>query len=159
MSLSVQNIVLAKRRYFNAATGIIGDAATYGLAVAFFSWLSQQGGNPELQVAEFGPLTGTTTVIADAPCKVYAIMLKKLTTTAASFKGTDHASTGSSTAFAVGQTQAAIASNIPRTDNLLYPKGLPMALGFSILSNTTMAGNTTSAAGDGATGVVLLGNP
>lgn len=159
MSLSLVDFVLAKRRYFNATSGTIGDAAAHQFAVAFFSWLAQQGGTPNLQVVEFGPLIGTTTVIADAPCKVYAILLKKATTTAASFKGTDHATTGSSTAFAVGLTQAAPATGVARTDNLLFPKGLPMANGFSILSNTTMAGNTTSAAGDGAQGVVLIGNP
>lgn len=151
MSISVQDIVRARRRYLNAAQL---DAATGLLGVEFFSFLAQQGGIPDLQVVEFGPLTGTTAVIADAACKIYAIVARKLTTTAASFKGTDHATTGSSTAFAVGLTQTTI-----KTDSMYFPKGLPMAAGFSILSNTTMAGSTTSAAGDGAAGVVLLGNP
>jgi hypothetical protein len=151
MAISVQNIVLAKRRYFNAASV---DAASFQLSMAFFSWLAQQGGTPNLQVVEFDSLIGTTTVIADAACKVYAILLNKTTTTAASAKFTDHASTGSATAFAVGLTQTTI-----KVDDLFFPKGLPMANGVAALSNTTMAGSTTSAAGDGAKGVVLLGNP
>jgi hypothetical protein len=151
MAISVQNIVLAKRRYFNAASI---DAASQQLSMAFFSWLAQQGGTPELQVVEFDYQIGTSFVIADAPCKIYGIILNKATTTAASWKGTDHAVTGSSTAFAVGVTQNSIA-----VADLFFSKGLPMAAGFTILSNTTMAGNTTSAAGDGARGVVLLGRP
>ena len=151
MSISVQDIVLAKRRYLNAASI---DAASHQLSMAFFSWLAQQGGTPELQVVEFDYQIGTSFVIADAPCKVYAIILNKATTTAASWKGTDHASTGSATAFAVGVTQNSIG-----VADLFFPKGLPMAAGFTILSNTTMAGSTTSAAGDGARGVVLLGRP
>ena len=151
MSISVQDIVQARTRYLNAASI---DAAAYQLSRALFSWLAQQGGTPALQVVEFDYQIGTSFVIADAPCKVYAIILSKATTTAASFKGTDHASTGSSTAFAVGQTQNSIG-----VADFFYPKGLPMANGFTILSNTTMAGSTTSAAGDGARGVVLLGRP
>jgi hypothetical protein len=155
MSLSVQDIVSAKRRFLNAVEGgPTPDAASRGMSMAFFSWLAQQAFNPDLQVVEFGPLTGTSAVIADAPCKVYAIILKKTTATAACFKGTDHASTGSSTAFNVGLLQNSI-----KVDDMFFPKGLPMAAGFTVLSNTTMAGNTTSAAGDGASGVVLLGNP
>ncbi len=151
MSISVQDIVRARRRYLNTAQL---DAATGLLGVEFFSFLAQQGGMPDLQVVEFGPLTGTTTVIADAACKVYAVIMRKLTTTAACFKLTDDAATGSSTAFALGLRQ-----NTIKTDSFYAPKGLPMANGVAILSNTTMAGNTTSAAGDGAAGVVLLGNP
>jgi hypothetical protein len=151
MAISIQDIVLSKRRYLNAASL---DAASRQLSMAFYSWLAQQGGTPELQVVEFSALIGTTTVIADAACKVYAIVLQKTTTTSASAKFTDHASTGSATAFAFGLTQTTV-----KVDSIFFPKGLPMANGVSALSNTTMAGSTTSAAGDGAAGIVLLGNP
>ncbi len=151
MAISVQDIVRARRRYLNSAQL---DAATGLLGVEFFSFLAQQGGMPDLQVVEFGPLIGTTTVIANAPCKLYAVIMRKLTTVAASFKLTDDATTGSSTAFALGNTQTEI-----KTESFYAAKGKPMANGIAVLSNTTMAGNTTSAAGDGAAGVVLLGNP
>ncbi len=152
MALSVQDIVRAKRRFLNFVGPV--DACSYGLGMSFFSWLSQQGGNPDLQVVEFDHLTGTDVVIANAPCKVYAIVLRKVTTTAAVFKGTDNATTGSATAFNVALLQNSIGFS-----NQFFGKGLPMANGLTVISNTTTAGNTTSAAGDGAAGVVLLGNP
>jgi hypothetical protein len=149
MALSTQDIVLAKRRFFHAAAI---DAGVYNLCIAFFSWLAQQGGHPDLQVKEFGPLTGTDVVIADVPCKVYAIVMAKLTATAAFFKASDHATTSSSTAPEFELKQSAI-----EVDVIFFPKGWPMANGFTISSDTTSDGNTTTAAGDGATGVVLYG--
>lgn len=152
MALSLQDPTLALRRFFHSVS-VESQAAVKQLVIAYRTWLMTQGGKPQLQVKEFTNLTGTTTVIADAACKIYAIIVQKTTTTAASFKGTDNATTGSATAFAVGLTQTIVTADV-----LLFPKGLPMANGFAILSNTTMAGNTTSAAGDGAKGVVLLGS-
>jgi hypothetical protein len=150
MALSTQDPILAKRRFFHA---VALDAAVQAIAVAFFSWINQQGGKPDLQVKEFDNLTNTDTVIADAACKVYAIVLKKGTTTAAFFKGTDHASTGATD----GTQQISLRQNSVKVDILVFPKGLPMAAGLTLRSNTTGTGNTTSAAGDGASGVVLLG--
>lgn len=149
MSLSLQDIVLARRRFYNAVTV---DTPTRLMATAFFSWLAQQGGHPDLQVKEFDYLTGTDTVIADAACSLYAIVLAKATTTTAYFKGSDSASASSSTAPEVELRQTTV-----KTDLLLFPRKLPMANGFTISSDTTSDGNTGSSAGDGAAGVVLLG--
>lgn len=149
MAISTQDIVLARRRFYNAVSV---DTPTRLMATAFFSWLAQQGGRPDLQVKEFDHLTGTDTVIADAACSLYAIVLQKTTVTAAYFKGSDSASASSSTAPEVSLRQNSI-----KTDLMLFPRTLPMANGFTISSDTTASGNTTSAAGDGASGVVLLG--
>ena len=153
MAISVGDFTRARRNYFTAVS-VSGDAAAYKTAYAFFSWLAQSNGSPDLQVVPFTYLTGTDTVIANAPCKLYAILLKKATATAAYFKGSDHASVSSSTAPEIEFRQNAV-----QVDQMFFPKGLAMANGFTVSSDTTSDGNTTSAAGDGAAGVVVLGNP
>ena len=152
MALSTQEFTLARQRFYHAPAALKGGIKN--LTMAFWGWLANQKGKPDLQVKEFDYLTGTSTVIADVPCTLYAILLYKNTTVAAWFKGTDNASTGSSTAGEITLKQAVV-STVP----IFFPKGFPMANGFTVLSNTTAAGNTTSAAGDGAAGLVLLAGP
>lgn len=152
MAISPVEFTQARRNYFSFIAR--EDAAAYKTAYEFFSWLSQMGGAPDLQVVPFTYLTGTDTVIANAPCKVYVILLKKNTTTAAYFKGSDHASTSSSTAPEIELRQNAVG-----VDQMFFPKGLAMANGLTVSSDTTSDGNTGSTAGDGAAGCVVLGNP
>ena len=150
MSLSAQSIVLAKRRAFNYDF----KPSTQLALQALFSYLNQFKGGPDLQIVPFDNLTGTDAIIADAACKVYAIWLKKETTVAAFFKGSDHASVSSSTA-----PEIALRQNTIEEDLLIFPNGLALTTGLTVSSDTTSDGNTTSAAGDGATGFVILGNP
>lgn len=149
MSLSTQDFTLAKRRFNQNAAQ---NSALKQMSVAFFTWLAGQKGHPNLQVVEFDNLTGSDTVIADTACRLFAIILKKATTTAAYFKGSDSATTSSSTAPEIEFRQNSVTS-----DAMFFPKGNDMANGFTVSSDTTSDGNTTSAAGDGASGVVLLG--
>lgn len=151
MSLSVQDIVSAKRRYLNAPTL---DAGSFQLSMAFFSWLAQQRFNPDLQVVEFGPLSSSEVVIADAPCKIYAIVQKCPTSTATFTKGTDSATTSSDADSEYRQKM----EGANRTKAEFFPTGLPMANGFTMQGNTTASGGTGSGT-NGASGVVLLGNP
>lgn len=148
MSLALQEYTLAKRRFNQNAAQ---SSALKQMAVAFFIWLSGQKGHQDMQVVEFTNLTGTDTVIADAPCTLLAVLLKKATTTAAYFKGSDSATTASSTAAELMARQNAVG-----VVGLFCPTGLAMANGFTIQSDTTASGNTGSSAGDGASGVVLL---
>ena len=152
MAISTQEFTLAKRRFMHSVAG--SDAAAYRMSVAFFSWLAQFKNSLALQCVEFTFLTGTDTVIADAACKIYAILFRKATTTAAYFKASDSASASSSTA-----PEIELRQNQVQVEQFFSPKGLAMANGFTISSDTTSDGNTTSAAGDGAAGVVLLGAP
>lgn len=149
MSLSLQEPLLAKRRAFNFP---FTKSSTQLLLQALFSYLSQFKGNQNLQVVEFDHLTGSDTVIADAACTIYGILLKKTTTTAAYFKGSDHASASSSTA-----PEIELRQNTAKEDFLMFPDGLPMANGLTISSDTTSDGITGSSAGDGAKGMVILG--
>jgi hypothetical protein len=151
MAISTQDIVRAKRRFFNAPTL---TAPNSQLAVAFFSWLAQQGGTPDLQVVEFGPLSSSEVVIADAACKIYAIVQKCPTATATYTKGTDNATTASDAASEYRQK----IEGINRSMAAFYPTGFPMANGFTMQGTTTADGGTGSST-NGASGVVLLGAP
>lgn len=153
MAISTKDPVLIWRQVRGLVRGAMKPQSQL-VAEALFTYLAQQGSNPDLQFVPFDYLTGSNTVIADAACKIYAIFLKKATTTAAWFKGSDSASTGSSTAAEVMTKLASVCEA-----QLLYPNGLAMANGFTVISNTTASGNTTTAAGDGAKGFVLLGAP
>lgn len=150
MAIATQAAVLAWQR----ASHFPSDPGVQFQLETLKSYLAAQGGNPDLQVVEFDHLTGTDVVIADAACKVYAIVLVKTTATAATFKGTDNATTGSATAGNVTLTQNSIGEAAQT-----FPSGLPMANGLTLISNTTASGSTTSAAGDGAKGLVILGAP
>jgi hypothetical protein len=148
MAISTQTGVLAWQR----ASHFPGEASTQKLLDTLKLILVTQLNNPDLQVKEFDNLTGSDTVIADAACKIYGIVLSKQTATAAYFKGSDSASAASSTAPEVELRQNSISEDV-----LLFPDGRAMANGFTISSDTTSDGNTGSSAGDGARGFVILG--
>jgi hypothetical protein len=148
MAFSGSDPILGKRRFFHAAAI---DAAAYQLSIAFFSWLNQQGGKPDLQVVEFGHLTGTETVALAGAGTLLAVLVRKTTATAAYFKASDHNTTYAASTEVVKIKQSAL-----HTDLLFFPKGLALATGFVLVSHTTTDGTTTSAGSDGAVGVVLL---
>lgn len=118
------------------------------------SWLSQQLGNPDLQVVAFDRLSSSEVVIADAACKLYAIFAKKVTATATFTKATDSATTSSDTAAEVVLKMAGANTYYAS----LFLNGLAMASGITMQGNTTADGGTGSAL-DGANGFVILGAP
>lgn len=152
MAISTQAGVKAWRRVFNWAGGQSDFPAVIALQLkAFKSFLSQQGGLPDLEFVPFAALSSTDVVIADAACKVYAIVTTKATATASWFKLTDHATTGSDTAPEIGTKHAYIGTQIQ-----LFPKGLAMANGVTLQGVTTADGGTGSST-DGMSGFVLIG--
>lgn len=148
MAFSGQDPILAKRRFFHAPL----SAAASMICTTFFSWLNQQGGKPDLQVVEFTNLTSTETIILAGAATLRAVVLIKPTATAAWFKAADHNTTWTDNDTEILKVkQSAIT-----TDLMFYPKGKALATGLVLVSHTSGAGTTTSASGDGATGVVLL---
>jgi hypothetical protein len=121
-----------------------------------FSHLAQHAGSPDLQFVPIDTLDGTTSVIADAPCKLRALYLKKPagSTTAAFIKASDHASAASATA-------PALSIELPTNNEeiLLFPNGLPFGTGLSMISNTTATDTTASAAADQASGFAIISAP
>jgi len=148
MAFSGSDPILAKRRFFHA---VALDAAMYNLSIAFFSWLNQQGGKPDLQVVELSEGNDTAQVICGAGCTLRALVLNKPTTTAGYAKFSNHA-----TDFSAAAVMALIGQNVVGTAGLFYPKGVTLSTGLTYESHTTPDGTTTSAAGDGATGVALI---
>jgi hypothetical protein len=148
MAFSGSDPVLAKRRFFHAASI---TASVYNLSFAFFSWLNQQGGKPDLQVVELIAGTDTAQIICSGAATLRALILNKTTTTAAYAKFSNNA-----TDFEAATNSVLIGQNVIDSAAVFYPKGLTFSIGISYESHTTPNGTTTSAAGDGATGVALI---
>jgi hypothetical protein len=158
MSLTTTAIVLARRRFFNAVA-VAGRAPLYAMGIAFFEWLAQQGGRPDMQVVEMAVLTNGNTVIADTACRIYAILFHKGTVTASWFKGTDNATTSSTDGSQDISHRLGSSSTSQRVDDVaafFYPYGFRCVNGFTVCANTTGTGSSGSAA-NGPDGIVLLG--
>lgn len=152
MSISTQSSVLA----WPKAIGRRDRTPFTNLVLkALREYLVAYQGNPDLEVKEFDDLTADS-VIANAACKVYAIILKKQPTATGCFvKGADHASDAGSTASDLVQELNASGQEAI----LVYPKGWAQGTGFTVTSHTTADGSTDSTSGDGPDGFVIIGNP
>lgn len=123
-----------------------------------FSFLAQHRNSPDLQFVPFAALSDSETVIADAPCKAYALFTSVLSTSdAATFvKMTDHATTSSDAAsefrFKIGGVGA-------EEEVFVWPRGKAFANGITMQGNTTANGGTASDAADGASGFAIVGAP
>lgn len=151
MALSTQSAVLAKRRALNYQ---FRKPFSRRIVKVLFETLAQHKGNPDLQIVEFDNLAAQDTVIADAACKVYGIVLTKDTATAAYFKGADHATTAPTT----GGGEIMQELNAANDEVVLaYPDGFALGSGLTVTSHTSAGGATESSAGDGPRGFVILG--
>jgi hypothetical protein len=153
MAISVQTSVLAWQRIANYARN--NKPYVQFTADALKRWLTQQGGNPDLQVVPFGLLSDAETVIADAACKLYGLVLVKQGAATATFsKLTDSATTSSD-----ASSELRFWSNaVGRQDVFTWPAGLSFANGITMQGNTTANGGTTSGA-DACLGFAVIGRP
>lgn len=119
----------------------------------------QQLGNPDLQIVFFSGLNAADKVIADVPCKLYAILMVKPTasTVDAWLKGSDHATVAAANGDYV--TKLVGTSGGGRSYCAVFHDGLPLATGLTLGCHTTVNGNTKSAAADAATGFAIVGAP
>lgn len=153
MAISTQDGILAWRSVW----GLTNSTKPFVKFIlrALYTWLAQHGGNPDLQVVRFGLLSDAETIIADAACKLYGLVLIKQGAATATFsKATDSATTSSDASSelrfwsnAVGQQQA-----------FVWPQGLPFANGITMQGNTTANGGTTSGA-NACLGYAVIGAP
>lgn len=155
MAISTQAGVLAKRRALNFVSNFL-NPETQTFVRTLFQTLAQSRKNPDLQIVEFDLQTSAAAdaVIADAACKVYAIVVKKANATVAFLKAADHASAASSTA-EEWKTELNAASEVV----MVFPGGWAQGTGFTLGSDTTSDGTTNSTAGDGPKGFVIIGAP
>jgi len=152
MSIAAQDPVLAWRRITNYTLSLKPQIQL--LLQSLKTFLAQQGGNPDLEVVPFDNLSSTEVVIANAACKLYALVLNKVTATATFTKATDSATTSSDASSEI-RVWSTIAGN---QHALIYPSGQPFANGITMQGNTTAGGGTGSGA-DGCEGFAIIGNP
>lgn len=112
--------------------------------------------NPQLQVVALSGLESADGVIADAPCKVFLIAVKKPSGSAvtAFFKVSDNASTA-----AADGDLATMKLTDTNWHTFFDPQGFPMGTGATAGSHTANNGNTKSAAADAPTGFAVIGAP
>lgn len=152
MALSLEAANLTRQRVLAE----IRKPKTQATFKMLFNYLSQHKGSPGLQFSVFAALNATDVVVADSPCKVYAIFTKKPTASVVTsfFKLTDHATTGSATA----ETLKFPMLN-GNEDLIVFPDGLAMAAGATLLAHTASDGSSGSVAADRADGFVIVGAP
>lgn len=121
---------------------------------AFFRYMSENRGNPDLEYYTFAALADDT-VAVDAACTLfYAYMRKQNTAVDAYAKIFDNAS---STGTAADERVTLFFADGRDTAVLWYPQGQPMAAGVVLTSHTTSSGTTDSAAADGPDGFLIWG--
>lgn len=152
MALSTQDGILAWRRIWNLA--LSQKPFVKFVLKALYTWLAQHGGNPDLQVVAFGSLSDSETVIANAACKLYGVVLVKGTGATATFsKMTDSATTSSDAA-----SELRFWSNVASEQQVfVWPSGLAFANGITMQGNTTANGGTTSVSTDACSGYAIIG--
>lgn len=155
MAISTKSAFKAKREAFNVATLFGFSSSALQALSTLFQELSQKKGNPDLQVAVFDLQTSAASdaVIADAACTIYGIFVRKTNATGAWLKGSDSATTSSSTA---GEWTHELNAALQEVASV-YPNGFAQGSGWTFGADTTAAGNTNSTAGDGPRGFVILG--
>lgn len=157
MAISTQAGVKAKRAAFGYAALLGLGSSTVQALNTLFQELSQKKNNPDLQVVVFDLQTSAASdaVIADAACTIYGIFGKKSSTaTGAWLKGSDSATTSSSTA---AEWMAELNAANQEFVGLFGKDGAAQGSGWTFGADTTAAGSTNSTAGDGPKGFVILG--
>lgn len=132
-----------------------------GVAAALRSlWrYMEQLGNPDLQLVAYSGLGAADKVIADVPCKLYAIFIQKPTAsvTDAWIKGSDHATVAAANGDFVAKLVGTAGGG--RQYCPCFHDGLKLGTGLTLGCHTTVNGNTKSAAADAATGFAIVGAP
>jgi hypothetical protein len=156
MAISVENANLVWQKVAIALDSLGANKAVREQFRALKNYLAQEKNIQNLQFVAVSDLTADT-VIADAACKLYGVFFKKqATSTAATAKLNDSATTAGG-ANGADQTIALELNASGQQVALTYPAGQAMASGIAAASQTNAAGNTDSTTGDGPNGFIILG--
>lgn len=151
MALSLQDSLLVWRKAAGAALSL-KPFIKFSLD-SLKRWHAQFLGNPDLQFVPFAALSDAETVIADVPCKLYALVLVKAGAATATFsKATDSATTSSD----ASSELRFWANAVGQQDCFVWPNGLAFANGITMQGNTTANGGTTSGA-NACSGFAIIG--
>lgn len=150
MSLSLTKSVLVTQ----ASRSESRKAKTQIFLKTLFSYLAQHRGSPDLQIVNFSGLQSASTVVADAPCRLYALFLKKPTGSTVSVyaKVTDDAATAS-----VGTNSVTQILPGAEEQTLIYPDGLPFENGVVLRADTDPDSAAAPAAADRPSGFAIIG--
>lgn len=161
MAISVENANLAWQKAFISLDSLGANKAMREQWRALKAYLAQEKRNLDLQfIAVDATLVDDAngTVLANAPCKVYGMFLKKQATavdvyTALLDDDTDDASPVTDVRCVVGLIGASEQASI------FYPAGIAFGVGVVAKSYTEFDGTTDSSSADTPNGFVIIGNP
>lgn len=155
LSLENQNLVWQKVRVaFDALDATKQSRESFKALKERIATLG--GTTRQLQFVAMADITGDT-IIADVPCKLYGVFLKKqATATDAFFKMNDSTTTCGAANGASATDSVALVDSGDQV-SLVFPKGRAQANGLTVASQTNLAGNTDSTSGDGPNGFIIIG--
>jgi hypothetical protein len=150
MTLSLTNSVLVTQ----ASRSESRRAKTQLFLKQLYSYLAQHKGSPDLQIVNFSALTSASVVVADVPCKLYALFLKKPTGSTVSVyaKATDDELTAS-----VGTNSITQILPVAVEETLIYPDGLAFAAGIVMRADTSPIAAGAPNAADRPSGFAIIG--
>jgi hypothetical protein len=152
MALTLENINLVKQR-------TRWDTRKPGVSEVLRAlWKHMEAlGNPDLQFVPLDYTGRADQVIANVPCKLYALDLKKpvASTVASWVKISDHATVSAIAADLVVPFVAAVGAL--KEVCLVFADGLPLAIGATTAAHTAIDGATDSAVADSAGGWAIIG--
>lgn len=156
------------------ATQNSNEASFVGAASVFKAvktYLATQGKNIRLQFCvidgNVSASDGTATasvVLADSPCRLYALYLKKNGSVATWFKGSNHATTAATDGTQVITEHDANNDTVPvgMTKNEIcrvFTNGKSLSAGLTITQNTSATGSTLTLAANRFDGFAIVGAP
>lgn len=150
MALSLTKSVLVTQ----ASRAESRKAKTQLFLQQLFQYLSQHKGSPDLQIVNFSGLQSASVVVADAPCRLYGLFLKKPTGSTVSVyaKATDDEATASVGTNSITQLLPAEAEQL-----LTYPDGLPFEAGIVVRADTNPFTAGAPNAADRPSGFAIIG--
>lgn len=155
MAISTQTPILAWRRIYTSVANLLPYVTFTFDALKRFIAQQTPGlpGGPDLQVVAFGILTDAETIIADAACKLYGLVLVKQGDATATFSKLTNSATASSDASSELRFWSAVVGD---QQVFTWPAGLPFSAGITMQGNTSANGGTSSGA-NGCSGFAVIG--
>lgn len=95
-------------------------------------------------------------VLADAPCKLYCVWLKKNGATATSFKASNSATTAGTDGT---QVLGYIMTTANQENLFVFPTGHSFSAGLTVTENTTATGSTLTLSANRIDGFAIIGAP
>ena len=164
LSLENSNLVWQKVKVALQAGGTTTTPAADSVAVASFKALKEKlagvGGNPDLQyVAVDATLIddASGTILADVPCKLYGIFLRKQATAVDVFTAFIDDATDDSLAAATTVVTVLPLTVSAQQSVAFFLGGLDMTVGLVAKAYTEFDGTTDSSSSDTPNGFVIIG--